>query len=57
MSHTSRHIVLCSALLIAVSTIMISIGHVYAIPVGVFIGYATILAMLVSIVVVSKSKH
>lgn len=60
MSHTSKHIVLLCALMVVLSTALISIGHLYGIAVSVVIGYLCSVFALLSMVAVayeSNPKH
>jgi hypothetical protein len=60
MSHTTKHVALWCAFMVIISMILISIGHVYGISVGVWIGYLCSIASLLSMIAVtleSNPKH
>lgn len=60
MSHTTKQITLLCALMVVLSTTLISIGHVYAIGIAVVIGYLCSVFALLSMVAVayeSNPKH
>lgn len=60
MSHTSKQIVFLCALLVVLSTTLISIGHLYDFMVSVIIGYLCSALALLSMVAVayeSNPKH
>ena len=50
MSHTTKHLIIWSAIMVVIAVTLISIGHVYGIIEGVVIGYLCTAVALLSII-------